>query len=161
MKRAAETEFVDIVVNNTGRGGAPDETRGQLSLTVSSNQSVRDVLQLASARLCPPRLRAPSQRERTSLQIRREGEILSLDPEALVGDALRNEDRLILEVVAGGGRLTSDLEPSDSIASDRMTSVEEGGPAGAFGSAAARIAGRAISADSAAFLDRARNPAGE
>jgi hypothetical protein len=133
MTRAIEREFVEISVNNI-------DLHKQLNLCVSSNQIVQDVLEIASAHLCAPG-------RRSSLQIRREGEILSLDPEALVGEALRAGDRLILEVAVGTGRLGS----------DRAAPVEEDG----FRAAASREAGRAISADSATFLDRAQNPFGE
>jgi hypothetical protein len=143
MVRALEKDFVDITVNN-------NESKKQLNLCVSSNQWVHDVLQLASARLIPSQ-----QRAQMPVQIRREGDVLCLDPEALVGEALCTGDRLILEVAAGADRLTSCAGENQS------TSVEDGGKEGAFTSAAARIAGESVSADSAKFLDRARSTIGE
>jgi hypothetical protein len=138
MSRAIEMDFTDITVSSNSEHGK-SESRRELNLCVSSNQMMQDVLQLATARLC-----APGKRARHSL--RREGDILSLDPEALVGEALRTGDRLILEVAVGTDRIGSGRTP-----------VEEDG----FKAAAVREAGRAISADPSAFLRDARSTPGE
>jgi hypothetical protein len=147
MSRAVEMDFTDITVssnseheNSGGRGelNCDQVNYRELGLCVSSNQMMQDVLQLATARLCAPG-------DRSRRRLRREGDILPLAPEALVGEALRTGDRLILEVAMGTDRIGSG-----------QTSVEDG-----FSAAASREAGRAISADPSAFLRGATSTQGE
>jgi hypothetical protein len=131
MLMELENKFVDIEATNV-------DTQRRLGLCVSSRQTVRDVLELAARRL----RMADAAWKLDSLQIRREGELLPLDCDGLIGKILRPGDRLIVERAAGTGR--------QAVAGDD-----------AFRSAAARIAGGAVSTDSATFLGHARQPIGE
>jgi hypothetical protein len=148
MSRAVETDFTDITISsnseheNSGGRGEPNCDRvnyRELGLCVSSNQMMQDVLQLATARLCAPG-------DRSGRRLRREGDLLPLAPEALVGEALRTGDRLILEVATGTDRIGSGQK-----------SVEDDG----FGAATLHEADEAISPDSAAFLRGATSTQGE
>jgi hypothetical protein len=113
-------------------------SRRPMSLCLSPGQTVLHALELAARRL-----RAEgSACDLNFLQIRREGDLLPLDRDATVGEALRSGDRLIVEPVAGAGREAVEVDD-------------------AFRSAAARSAGAALSPDSATFLGGARQPIGE
>lgn len=144
MERAMEMDFTDIIVtdNSELENSGPRETLNykELALCVSTNQIMQDVLQLATARLC-------AAGDRGGRSLRREGDILPLHSEALVGEALRSGDRLILEVAVR----------TDRIGAGRTQSVEE---EDGF-TAATREAGRAMSANPRAFLHGVRDTHGE
>jgi hypothetical protein len=123
--------FVDIEAVDSG-------AQRRLRFCVSSFHTIREVLSLAAKRL----QMANAGWKMDTLQIRREGDLLPLDGKELAGCVLCSGDRLIVERSAGSGR--------------RMVAGDDG-----FRTAAAKIAGSAVSADSETFLKYARQPSGE
>jgi hypothetical protein len=135
MLKELENTFIDIEVVNA-------ETNQRLSLCIASAKTVGRVLEVAAGRL--QMLRAGATLD--SLRLRREGGLLPLDCDAPAGEILRPGDRLVVERAGG------------QAAGHEREAVEADDP---FLSAAGRIAAGAVSADSAKFLSRARQPIGE
>jgi hypothetical protein len=133
MSNANTSESIEFVAVSALDGVARD-------LSVSPRRTVGDVLRAAGAGF---HLLAPDG-AMGSIQLRREGELLPLDFRRTVADVIQSGDRLIVEKISAGDRLTGSSAEAD-----------------AFNSAAAKAAAESLSPDSGEFLRHARQVSGE
>lgn len=131
MRKHFETGSVGLTIVDRN-------AKKELKLCANADRNVGHVLELATARGCAAdTLRTPG-----LLRIRREGDLLPLNCEALVGEILRHGDRLIVEPATGV---------------ERISAVEEDD----FRAVAVSSAIRMVSQDSAAFIQEVRQNFGE